>query len=254
MIDKLVSIVMPAYNSEKYIGEAIDSVLIQTYTNWELIIVDDCSTDRTVEIIRKYAFDNPRINIICLKEHKGVAYARNIAINNARGRYIAFLDSDDLWIGEKLEKQINFMKNNGYVFTYHSYLIFNNDTHNYKINLVPTVMDYNKLLKGNNTGSCISVCIDRYIVKNIFMPSSRHEDYICWLNILKEYKINAYGLNDVCGMYRVRTKSISSNKIYSALWTWKVYRESQNLSFLKSCIYMMYYIFNGIKKYKGILL
>lgn len=252
--DGLVSIIMPAYNSEKYIGEAIDSILIQTYKNWELIIVDDCSEDNTVEIINEYASYDLRIKCISLKTHKGVACARNIAISNSSGRYIAFLDSDDLWLEEKLEKQITFMRTNGYIFTYHSYGIFSDNVKANKVNIVPDIMNYDKLLKGNNTGSCLAVCIDRYFIRDIFMPDYKHEDYICWLNILKNYKINAYGLTEVYGMYRLKTKSVSSNKFYSILWTWKVYRESQNLPFLKSCICMMYYIFYGLKKYKGVWL
>lgn len=116
MIDDLVSIIMPAYNAEKYIEEAIQSVLKQTYTNWELIIVNDCSTDKTEQIIKKYQEQDQRIRLCSLIKNKGVANARNTAIKNAVGRYLAFLDSDDMWLPEKLEKQINFMKKNGYSF------------------------------------------------------------------------------------------------------------------------------------------
>lgn len=249
MIDGLVSIIMPAYNAEKYISESIESVLAQTYKNWELIIVDDCSQDETINIIQRYINIDERIKCICLKVNQGVADARNIAIKNANGRYLAFLDSDDLWMKEKLSKQIDFMKNNGYAFTYHSYGTFYADKNKYKKHLVPMIIDYNTLLKGNNTGSCVAVCIDRYVVKNVFMPDCKHEDYVCWLNILKNNKLNGYGLKDVYGLYRIGKKSVSSNKIKCALWTWYVYRKSQNLSLFKAFYYMGFYIINGLRKY-----
>lgn len=248
MIDGLVSIIMPAYNAEKYISESIESVLVQTYKNWELIIVDDGSQDETKNIIQLYANRDERIKCIFLNINQGVANARNIAIQNANGRFLAFLDSDDLWMKEKLFEQIAFMKNNGYAFTYHSYGTFYDDKNKYKKNLVPMSIDYNTLLKGNNTGSCIAVCIDRYVVKNIFMPYCKHEDYVCWLNILKDNNLHGYGLMDVYGLYRIGKKSVSSNKIKCALWTWDVYRKSQNLSFCKSLYYFTFYVFYNLKK------
>lgn len=248
MIDGLVSIIMPAYNAEKYIKESIESVLAQTYKNWELIIVDDGSQDETKNIIQLYANRDERIKCIFLNINQGVANARNIAIQNANGRFLAFLDSDDLWMKEKLFEQIAFMKNNGYAFTYHSYGTFYDDKNKYKKNLVPMSIDYNTLLKGNNTGSCIAVCIDRYVVKNIFMPDCKHEDYVCWLNILKDNNLHGYGLMDVYGLYRIGKKSVSSNKIKCALWTWDVYRKSQNLSFCKSLYYFTFYVFYNLKK------
>lgn len=239
---------MPAYNAEKYISESIESVLVQTYKNWELIIVDDGSQDETKNIIQLYANRDERIKCIFLNINQGVANARNIAIQNANGRFLAFLDSDDLWMKEKLFEQIAFMKNNGYAFTYHSYGTFYDDKNKYKKNFVPMSIDYNTLLKGNNTGSCIAVCIDRYVVKSIFMPDCKHEDYVCWLNILKDNNLHGYGLMDVYGLYRIGKKSVSSNKIKCALWTWDVYRKSQNLSFCKSLYYFTFYVFYNLKK------
>ena len=250
-VDDLVSIITPAYNAAEYVAETIESVLVQTYPKWEMLIVNDCSKDNTAEIVQSYAAKDNRIKLINLKQNSGAAVARNTAIQNAKGRYVAFLDSDDLWKKEKLQKQLNFMKQNGYAFTFHNFIMFDDgkEKENGKIIKVSIQVDYKKLLKGNNTGGCLAVCIDRRIVKEIFMPSKRHEDYICWLNILKRYRIKGYGINEILGYYRVGKVSVSSNKFKSALWTWKVYRDSQNLSFLKSIYYICFYCLNGIRKH-----
>lgn len=147
--------------------------------------------------------------------------------------------------------QIEFMQKKGYAFTFHDFIMFNDGTkkENGKIIKVAVQSDYKKLLKGNNTGGCLAVCIDRNIIRKFFMPNQRHEDYICWLNILKEYKIKGYGINKVLGYYRVGKASVSSNKFKSALWTWKVYRDNQRLSFIRSIYYMLFYVINGLKKH-----
>ena len=246
----LVSIIMPSYNTASFIEETIQSVLNQTYTNWELIIVNDCSTDKTEQIIKKYQEQDQRIRLCSLIKNKGVANARNTAIKNAVGRYLAFLDSDDMWLPEKLEKQINFMKKNGYSFTYHSYRIFIvSDNSLGKIINVPIQVNYEKLLQGNSTGSCLSTCIDRNIVEEIYMPNDKHEDFICWLNVLKKYGIVGYGISECLAYYRVGKKSVSSNKFKSAYWTWNVYRTSQRLSIVQSIYYMFFYIKSGLKKW-----
>lgn len=248
-VNDLVSIITPAYNAEKYIKDTIVSVISQTYTKWEMIIVDDASDDNTNKIIKEYWQKDKRIKLITLLKNQGVANARNAAIQNAKGRYIAFLDADDVWEKEKLEKQINFMKQNDVYFSYHDYKLLDLSTNKEKIISIPKQLDYNNLLKGNRTGSCLTVCLDRKMIKDIYFPKAKHEDYICWLNILKQYSIVALGLNETLGTYKVGKKSISSNKLQSAIWNWKVYRKSQNLSVLKSIYYMYFYVINGIKKY-----
>jgi len=250
MIDDLVSIIMPAYNAEKYIAEAIESVLKQTYTNWELIIVNDCSTDATEQIIKKYQKQDYRIKLYSLLNNQGVANARNTAIQNTRGRYLAFLDSDDMWLPEKLEKQLAFMQANNYVFTYHDYrTIMVKDNTLGKIIHVPIKVNYEKLLKGNSTGSCLSTCIDRNVVTEVYMPNDKHEDFICWLNVLKKYGIVGYGISECLAYYRVGKKSVSSNKFKSAMWTWKVYRDSQKLTIMESIRCFGYYVIGEISKY-----
>lgn len=249
LVDNLVSIITPAYNTEKYIKDAIESVIAQTYTNWEMIIVDDASVDNTVNIIKFYQQNEKRIKLILLKRNQGVANARNTAIKNAKGQYVAFLDADDIWDKEKLAEQIRFMKNNNIAFSYHAYTLFDLSNQKQKTILVPKQLNYQELLKGNTTGSCLTVCLDRKIIKNFYFTKEKHEDYICWLNILKQYNITAFGNNKILGTYRIGKKSISSNKLKSAIWNWKVYRNSQKLSIIKSLYYMCFYVLNGLRKY-----
>jgi teichuronic acid biosynthesis glycosyltransferase TuaG len=249
-IDGLVSIITPAYNAAVYIAETIASVLAQTYTNWEMLIVNDCSKDNTAEIVQSYAVKDKRIKLINLKQNSGAAIARNAAIQNAKGRYIAFLDSDDLWKKEKLQKQIEFMQQNGYAFTYTNYGHFKGTKENIQNHVqIPTSLNYQQALKGNKIG-CLTVMMDRKQIANIHFTTQKHEDYILWLNILKQ-GITAYGIQESFALYRTgNSKSISGNKIQSALWTWKVYRESQKLSVVKSMYYMWFYVVNGLKKHR----
>lgn len=248
-IDNLVSIITPAYNAAAYIAETIESVLAQTYTSWEMFIANDCSKDNTAEIVQSYVAKDKRIKLITLKRNSGVAVARNTAIQKAKGRYIAFLDSDDLWKKEKLQQQIGFMRQNGYVFTYTSYEHFQKGKERIKNKVqIPESLNYKQALKGNKI-ACLTVMLDRKQISKIYFMSKKHEDYILWLNILKQ-GISAYGIQESLALYRTgNTKSISGNKLQSAIWTWKVYRENQELSVLNSMYYMWFYIINGIRKH-----
>ena len=185
-VDGLVSIITPAYNAADYIVETIESVLAQTYTSWEMLIVNDCSQDNTAEIVQSYAAKDKRIKLISLQQNSGAAAARNTAIQNAKGRYIAFLDSDDLWKKEKLQKQIEFMQQNGYAFTYTSYEHFKEVKENIQNQVqIPKSLNYKQALKGNKIG-CLTVMLDRKQIANIHFTTQKHEDYILWLNILKQ--------------------------------------------------------------------
>ena len=248
-IDDLVSIITPAYNAAAYIAETIESVLAQTYTNWEMLIVNDCSKDNTVEIVQSYAAKDKHIKLINLKQNSGAAAARNTAIKNAKGRYIAFLDSDDLWKKEKLQKQIEFMQQNGYAFTYTSYEHFKEIKENIQHQVqIPKSLNYNQALKGNQIG-CLTVMLDRKRILNKHFTTQKHEDYILWLNVLKQGTI-AYGIQESLALYRTgNSKSISGNKMQSALWTWKVYRDNQKLSVVKSMYYMWFYMAYSIRKH-----
>ena len=249
-IDDLVSIITPAYNAAEYIAETIESVFAQTYPNWEMLIVNDCSKDNTPEIVQRYVVKDKRIKLINLEQNSGVAVARNTAIQNAEGRYIAFLDSDDLWKKQKLQRQLGFMQQNGYVFTFTAYEHFKNVKENIQnIVEIPKKLNYKQALKGNQIG-CLTVMLDRKQILNIEFSKQKHEDYILWLNILKS-GITAYGLNDSLALYRIaNSKSISNNKLKSAVWTWNVYRNNQNLSMIDSIYYYFFYIWKGLKKHQ----
>ena len=244
----LVSIIMPAYNSERYIEEAIKSVICQTYREWELLVIDDGSTDCTAALVEAVALKDSRVKLVRLKFNQGVAAARNKGLELAKGRYIAFLDSDDLWLPQKLEKQIAFMNVNNYSFSFHSYRHFNETNVSNKVVKAPKVLSYDDELRGNYIG-CLTVCLDRSLLKLFSMPKERHEDYITWLNILKHNNICAYGLQEDLARYRIGNNStISSNKLKSAWWTCLVIR-GQGISFWKACWCMVGYIKKNLIKW-----
>lgn len=246
--NNLVSIIMPMYNAEKYIASSIESVLSQTYALWELIVIDDCSSDKSLNIVKVYAKKHKKIKLLCLKKNQGVAQARNEGIKMACGRYIAFLDSDDVWLPKKLEHQIEFMYKKQAAISYTQYRQFTNNIDSCgKLIDVNEKINYQNLLKGNIIG-CLTVMIDRNFVTEIHMPSERHEDYITWLNILKK-NVYAYGLKQDLARYRKSLNSLSGNKFKSLLWTWNIYRRVENISLLKSIWYFSHYIINGIKKH-----
>lgn len=247
-IDDLVSIITPVYNAERFIEKTIKSVQAQTYTNWEMILVDDLSCDNSQTIIKRIQEKDSRIKYIKLKENSGAAVARNTAIEEAKGRYIAFLDSDDLWKSNKLEKQIDFMKSNNYGFTFTSYELISEDgTKLNKVVNVPDKINYDGLLKNTIIG-CLSVIIDRKLVGDFRMPLIRKgQDTATWLKILKNYKY-AYGINENLADYRLVQGSISSDKIGALKRTWNTYRNVENLGLIKSCYVFSCYIVNAVKK------
>lgn len=248
MKNNLVSIITPMYNSERYIEYTIESVLKQTYTDWEMLIIDDCSTDKSADIAKSYAKKDSRIKYIRVKENRGVSHARNIGLKEAEGQFIAFLDSDDIWNNKKLQKQVEFMKDNNYIITFTSYeLIGENNEKLDKVVRVPKEVDYNTLLKGNVLG-CLTVVVDRSKLDfEIKMTGVRHEDYVLWLAILKK-GYTAYGINDVLASYRKSSTSLSGNKVKSAMWTWNIYRNIEKIPLHKAVYYFVNYSINGIKK------
>lgn len=243
---ELISIVMPAYNAAQYIEQSIESVLKQSYTNWELIIVDDCSVDDTYKIVDKLCLNEERIKLFRMNENSGVAMARNFAISMSRGKYIAFLDSDDLWLPDKLEKQLNLMQEKKAVISYTAYRQFSMEKVGNLVS-VPEQVTYKQLLKGNVIG-CLTVMLDKERLGNLQMKKARHEDYILWLDILKQGN-TAYGLREDLARYRKSETSLTSNKKRSALWTWQVYRQHQELSFFASIYYFIFYVCKGLLKH-----
>ncbi|MDX5474070.1 MAG: glycosyltransferase [Bacillaceae bacterium] len=244
----LVSIITPSYNSEAYIKDAIESVLAQTYTNWEMIIVDDCSTDNTVKIVNSY--NDKRIQLVKLDVNSGPAIARNTAIAKAAGRYLAFLDSDDQWLPKKLEKQLHFMQINNIGFSFSNYeKITESGNKTGNIVVAPTTIDYNRLLKDNVIG-CLTVMLDRDIIGNVSMLNIRtRQDWVLWLVVTKRGFL-AYGIQEVLAKYRERNDSISGNKFKMMLQNWKVYREIEKINRLKSLWLFINNIYYKLKKYK----
>lgn len=247
MVEGLVSVVTPMYNAEKFIAETIESVQAQTYQNWEMVIVDDVSTDGSSEIVKEYAKEDSRIRYLRHERNRGVSQARNTSLQAARGQYAAFLDSDDLWMPDKLEKQLTFMKKQGAAFCYSACRVIGQDgTPAGKTRYVPLSRNYRELLKGNVI-PCLTVILDRSQVKNIHMPDMPHEDYGAWLDILKT-GITACGLNEVLAEYRVSGESVSGNKFAAAKWTWDIYRRQQGLGILKSCWCFGHYVVGAVRK------
>lgn len=235
----LVSIIVPVYNAGKYVKATVMSVVNQTYENWELLLVDDGSTDGSSEIIKQLEKEDAtgRIRVLLPKEHGTAARARNYGISHAQGRYIAFLDADDLWEKCKLEKEMQFMheKNAGFVFTGYEFADCNGEGTG-KIVKVPDTLNYRQALK-NTTIFTSTVLIDTGIVdkKLVYMPEIKSEDTATWYQILKNGHL-AYGLNENLVKYRRVANSLSSNKVEAVRRIWNLYRKAEKLSL----IYSMY--------------
>lgn len=234
----LVSIITACYNSENYISETINSVLNQTYQNWELLIVDDCSADNTKSLIEEFQKTEKRIKLFQLNENSGAAVARNKAIKEAKGTFIAFLDSDDNWLPKKLELQLEFMISNNYNLTHTSYELIDHQGNSLKKTIVPAkILGYKDMLYSNKIG-CLTAIYNQSKIGKKYMPLLRkRQDYALWLKILKTGE-KAYGLAEVLSQYRNTENSISNNKLNLIKWNWKLLREVENLSFIKSVYYL----------------
>ena len=245
-MNNLVSIISPSFNSSRFIEECIGSVLSQTYDNWELLIVDDCSSDNSCELIEKY--NDKRIALIELEKNVGAAEARNIALRKAAGKYIAFLDSDDIWMPTKLEDQIYFMQEKDIAFSFSNYQPMTEDGKRlFSIIKAPKIMTYSSYLRNTMIG-CLTVVIDRDKTKNFEMPNIRSShDMALWLLILKRgYK--AYGLDKNLAKYRIVSTSNTASKWKAAMDVWHVYRTIEKLPFIFSIRCFINYVLNAIKK------
>ena len=207
----LVSIITPNYNCEKYIRETIESVQAQTYTNWEMLVIDDCSTDSSLKILKELSEKDNRVKILLNKQNSGAAVSRNYGLREAKGKWIAFLDSDDLWKSNKLERQLEFMVNNQYAASYtDSIYVDDNGTPNGIRETGPKNVGYKKLLLFNFLSTC-SVMYDRGIVGLVQIPDlKKRNDYAMWLKVAKHTSFHL--LNDSLTMYRIRTAGSLSNK------------------------------------------
>ena len=249
MISKkpLVSIVIPAYNCERFVAETIKSVKNQTFKDWELVIVNDKSSDKTAEVVKKFC--SKKIKLINLKENSGVAKARNAGIDAARGRYLCFLDADDLWVPEKLEKQLKFMEEKKSAFSFTGYEFADeNAKPNGKVVNVPARLTYKQALK-NTTIWTSTVMFDlNKIYKNyVYMPLIKSEDTATWWNVLKVTG-HADGLNEVLSIYRRSGKTLSSNKFVAIQRIWNLYRKHEKLNVAKSSVCFVGYAFNAVRR------
>lgn len=245
----LVSIITPSYNASKYISVAIESVLSQTYQNWEMLITDDCSIDGSLEIAERYCRRDERIKLFQLKKNSGVATARNYSISQARGKYIAFLDSDDMWLPNKLEEQLILFDNEDTAIVYSDYeKISEQGIRNQRIVSAPSSTNYKHLLRGNVIG-CLTALYDTEKAGKVYFENVNHEDYVLWLTILKKGFV-ARNTGKVHALYRVRTSSVSSNKWKALLWQWNIYINVEKVGYMRAAYYFLSYLIKAYKKRK----
>lgn len=250
-MDDLVSIIMPSFNTGKYITKTIESVLAQSYKNWELIIVDDCSSDNTDEIVSTYLSDD-RIHYFKNEKNSGAAFSRNTALREAKGKWIAFLDSDDLWMPEKLEKQLSFMKSNGYFFSYTDYeeIDVNGKQNGVRVTgprkVTKTGM-YNYCWPG-----CLTVIYNADKIGLIQIENiKKNNDYAMWLKVC--HRADCYLLDECLAQYRKgRVGSVSTHSIKTMIgWHYKLFREAEKQSVVQSVVNTgRNLIFGFYKKYK----
>lgn len=244
-----VSIVMPAYNAARFIAEAIESVIAQTLPDWELIVVDDASTDDTAACVQACARRDARIHCVRNERNLGAAQTRNRAIDLARGRYIAFLDSDDVWLPHKLATQVAFMEKTGTPITYGDYLRI--DEAGIRLGRVsaPPVLQYRDMLKSNFIGNLTGV-YRRDRLSDLRCETGGHEDYLFWLRALRrlDARIFATPSDTPLACYRVAAESLSGNKLKAMAWQWTVYRRRLGLPIWSSLYYLGFYIFHALRK------
>ena len=239
---ELVSIITPTYNSEKYIGSTIESIIAQTYTNWELLITDDCSTDSTCKIVEGYAATDSRIKLFRLEKNGGGGIARSNSIENANGRYLAFCDSDDMWLPNKLEKQLLFMKEKDCTLSFSSYLTCSEDGNVNGIIVGKSKVTYREECKDNQIG-CLTAIYDTKPYGKIFFPSIRkRQDWGFMVRALEKCGV-AYGMKEPLAIYRLRQGSISSNKLQLVKYNIMFYKEVLHYSNIKSvCMFLFCFL------------
>jgi glycosyltransferase involved in cell wall biosynthesis len=236
---------MPNYNGEMFIRDSIISIISQTYTNWELIIIDDCSIDNSVKTIE--SFDDERIKLLKNKQNLGAAESRNKGVEYASGEIIAFLDSDDIWYANKLEEQIKcYEKDTAIVFSNYDLIDEQGNSLN-KIIYAPIVVTHKDLLKTNHIGCLTGSYNVKLLGKRLFINHG-HEDYVLWLSILKE-GYRAVNINQCLASRRVLKNSLSSNKTKAMKWQWRIYRNIEKLAVFKSIYYFIFYMYYALKKH-----
>lgn len=244
----LVSIITPSYNSARFIGATLDSVVAQSWPDWEMIVVDDGSTDDTVAMVQARAEAEPRLKLLRMARNGGPAASRNLGIEHARGRYIAFLDSDDLWAPDKLARQIPFMADRGAPLSYTAYRKIDEDgTPCGGPIAVPLSIDYRALLNSSMIG-CLTAVYDTRILGKVAMPLiAKRQDYGLWLQILRAGHV-AHGLPEPLACLRKRQGSVSSNKLSATWYTWKVYRDLERLPLPRALYHLTRQSWNAWKR------
>lgn len=238
-----VSIIMPAFNAAPWIGNSIESVLAQSFTDWHLYIIDDASTDNTAEVVAR--FDDPRISYLLQPENGGVAKARNRGITAAQGRYIAFLDSDDLWEPEKLELQLAQLSR-GFDVVCGNYAVFSADPDAVlATRCYPQQFDYAAMLRGNRVGNLTGIYNQQRLGKCYQQPSG-HEDYLMWLELIRRAG-KAFCIQQDVARYRLANQSLSANKWRAMCWQWSIYRRHLQLGWPQSCYYWLHYAAAGLR-------
>lgn len=249
LIQNLVSIITPAWRAENYIQSTIQSVQKQTYQEWEMLIVDDCSPDNTCKMIEDAGRDDYRISLIRQHENGGPARARNTALGRARGRWVAFLDSDDLWLPDKLENQLDFHEQQGARISFTEYRRISADARKTgRLIEIPEKLTYASLLS-NTAIATSTVIVDRNLTGNFEMKPIYYDDFGCWLDLLRSGGFAA-GLKQDLMRYRVMEGSVSRNKWRSAMEVWKTYREVEHLDPFHSAWHFSQYAINALMKYR----
>ena len=248
----LVSVIMPLYNCEAFVGEAVRSVISQTYENWELIVVDDCSTDGSLDVVAGY-LDDRRIRVVRHQENRGASRARNTALRRVRGRYVAYMDADDVWMPGKLEHQLSFMARSGASMCFTSYETIEEDGAHRNFVHVPATITYRHFLK--NTLTCShTIMFDLSVVDVAWLltpeesvPYDFPEDLDTWLRVLK-HGVTGYGLDSIEAKNRKHGSSRSANHLAAVHRTWNQYRRRENLPFLYSCYCLFWQLYHAVRK------
>jgi teichuronic acid biosynthesis glycosyltransferase TuaG len=245
-MSELVSIITPTYNAEKFIKETLKSVQNQTYQNWEMILVDDASTDETVKIISDFAKNNSRIKLFKLEKNTGNGFARNIALDKAVGKYIAYLDADDLWFPNKLEKQVEFLKTNNLPFTFSFYDCIDEEGNSLKRRVeAPINLTYDELFFCNYVGNLTAIYDADYFGKIILEATQKRQDWRLWLTILRQIQVTR-PVPEPLAFYRIRKDSISSSKFKLIKHNFGVYREFHGFNFVFSVLLMVRFLFTQL--------
>lgn len=245
-MNDLVSILTPTYNTEKFIRATLESVQNQTYKNWEMILVDDASTDQTVSVIEEFVQNDSRIKLFKLDKNSGNGFARNAALDKASGKYIAYLDSDDLWCSDKLEKQIQFLKTNNLHFTFSYYDSIDEEGNSLKRMVEsPNPLTYKQLFFCNYVGNLTAIYDVEYFGKIKLESSEKRQDWRIWLTILKQIK-TAEAIPEPLAFYRIRKNSISSSKFKLIKHNFGVYREFHGYNLVFSILLMMRFLFTQL--------